>query len=218
MSTYLPDRKGLLMTMNPSTMFKLTYGLFVITAKEEEKDNGCITNTVAQITSTPNRISLTVNKINYTHDMILHTGEFNVSILSEDASFDTFHHFGFQSGRDIDKFTDYSACSRSKNGLYYITEGTNAWLSAKVIQTVDLGTHTMFIADVVAGDILSDVPSVSYTYYQKYIKPASQAPKSDKVTWVCKICGYIYEGEDIPDDFICPICKHGAADFEKVVE
>ena len=105
------------MTMNPSTMFKLTYGLFVITAKEEEKDNGCITNTVAQITSTPNRISLTVNKINYTHDMILHTGEFNVSILSEDASFDTFHHFGFQSGRDIDKFTDYSACSRSKNGL-----------------------------------------------------------------------------------------------------
>lgn len=206
------------MTMNPSTMFKLTYGLFVITAKEEEKDNGCITNTVAQVTSTPNRISLTVNKINYTHDMILHTGEFNVSILSEDASFDTFRHFGFQSGRDIDKFTDYSACSRSKNGLYYITEGTNAWLSAKVIQTVDLGTHTMFIADVVAGDILSDVPSVTYTYYQKYIKPAPQAPKSDKVTWVCKICGYVYEGEDIPDDFICPICKHGAADFEKVVE
>lgn len=206
------------MTMNPSTMFKLTYGLFVITAKEEEKDNGCITNTVAQVTSTPNRISLTVNKINYTHDMILHTGEFNVSILSEDASFDTFRHFGFQSGRDIDKFTDYSACSRSKNGLYYITEGTNAWLSAKVIQTVDLGTHTMFIADVVAGDILSDVPSVTYTYYQKYIKPAPQTPKSDKVTWVCKICGYVYEGEDIPDDFICPICKHGAADFEKVME
>ena len=206
------------MTMNPSTMFKLTYGLFVITAKEEEKDNGCITNTVAQVTSTPNRISLTVNKINYTHDMILHTGEFNVSILSEDASFDTFRHFGFQSGRDIDKFTDYSACSRSKNGLYYITEGTNAWLSAKVIQTVDLGTHTMFIADVVAGDILSDVPSVTYTYYQKYIKPAPQTPKSDKVTWVCKICGYVYEGEDIPDNFICPICKHGAADFEKVVE
>nr|WP_296191979.1 flavin reductase [uncultured Anaerobutyricum sp.] len=204
--------------MNPSTMFKLTYGLFVITAKEEEKDNGCITNTVAQVTSTPNRISLTVNKINYTHDMILHTGEFNVSILSEDASFDTFRHFGFQSGRDIDKFTDYSACSRSKNGLYYITEGTNAWLSAKVIQTVDLGTHTMFIADVVAGDILSDVPSVTYTYYQKYIKPAPQTPKSDKVTWVCKICGYVYEGEDIPDDFICPICKHGAADFEKVME
>ena len=206
------------MTMNPSTMFKLTYGLFVITAKEEEKDNGCITNTVAQVTSTPNRISLTVNKTNYTHDMILHTGEFNVSILSEDASFDTFRHFGFQSGRDIDKFTDYSACSRSKNGLYYITEGTNAWLSAKVIQTVDLGTHTMFIADVVAGDILSDVPSVTYTYYQKYIKPAPQTPKSDKVTWVCKICGYVYEGEDIPDDFICPICKHGAADFEKVME
>ena len=150
--------------------------------------------------------------------MILHTGEFNVSILSEDASFDTFRHFGFQSGRDIDKFTDYSACSRSKNGLYYITEGTNAWLSAKVIQTVDLGTHTMFIADVVAGDILSDVPSVTYTYYQKYIKPAPQTPKSDKVTWVCKICGYVYEGEDIPDDFICPICKHGAADFEKVME
>lgn len=203
--------------MNPTTMFKLTYGLFVVTAREGEKDNGCITNTASQVTDSPNRISLTVNKANYTHDMILHTGEFNVSILSEKASFDTFRHFGFQSGRDVDKFAEYSAAVRAGNGIYYVTDGTNAWLSAKVVQTVDLGTHTMFIAEVTDGEILTEDPSVTYTYYQSHIKPAPQAPKTSKTTWVCKICGYVYEGEELPPDFICPICKHGAADFEKVV-
>ena len=201
--------------MDPKSMFKLTYGLFVVTAKEGTKDNGCITNTAAQVTSDPNRISLAVNKTNYTHDMILHTGEFNVSILSEKAVFDIFKHFGFQSGRDVDKFADYKAAKRAGNGIYYITEGTNAYLSAKVVQTLDLGTHTMFIADVTDGEVLSEDASTTYTYYQTNIKPAPQPAKTEKTVWVCQICGYVYEGEQIPADFICPWCKHGAADFVK---
>lgn len=203
--------------MDNSVMFSLTYGLFVVTAREGDKDNGCITNTAAQVTDTPLRISLTVNKANYTHGMIERTGEFNVSILSEKASFDTFKHFGFQSGRDVDKFDGYTTAKRADNGIFYITEGTNAYISAKVVQSVDLGTHTMFIADVVAGEKLSDAPSTTYTYYQKNIKPAPAAPKTGKVTWVCQVCGYVYEGEELPDDFICPLCKHGAIDFKKVV-
>ena len=200
--------------MDMTAMFKLSYGLFVVTAKEGEKDNGCITNTAGQVTDTPNRITLTVNKGNYTHDMILRTGVFNVSILSEKASFDTFKHFGFQSGRDVDKFADYAAAERSANGLYYITEGTNAYLSAKVVDTMDLGTHTLFLADVTDGEVLDGAASATYAYYHSSIKPA---PAKEKETgWRCKICGYIYEGEELPADFTCPVCKHGAADFEKI--
>lgn len=202
--------------MDMTAMFKLTYGLFVVTAKDGEKDNGCITNTAAQVTSDPNRISLTVNKTNYTHDMIVKTGAFNVSILSEKAVFDTFKHFGFQSGRDVDKFADYTDCERAANGIFYITNGTNAYLSAKVVQSVDLGTHTMFIADVTDGQVLTQDASTTYTYYQTNIKPAPQQPKSKKTTWVCQICGYVYEGEELPADFVCPWCKHGPADFKKV--
>lgn len=209
-----PERRSF---MDTSVMFSLTYGLFVVTAREGDKDNGCITNTAAQVTDTPLRISLTVNKANYTHGMIERTGEFNVSILSEKASFDTFKHFGFQSGRDVNKFDGYTTAKRADNGIYYITEGTNAYISAKVVQSVDLGTHTMFIADVTGGEKLSDDPSTTYTYYQKNIKPAPAAPKTGKVTWVCQVCGYVYEGEELPADFICPLCKHGAADFKKVV-
>ena len=147
--------------------------------------------------------------------MIMKTGVFNVSILSEKATFDVFKHFGFQSGRDVDKFADYKDATRSENGLYYVTGDTNAYISGKVINTLDLGTHTMFIADVTDAEVLADVPTTSYDYYQKNIKPKPEAPK--KVTgYVCKICGYIYEGDPLPEDFICPICKHGAADFEKI--
>lgn len=196
-------------------MFKIGYGLYILTAKDGEKDNGCVINTAIQVTSTPNRISVTVNKQNYTHDMIMKTGVFNVSILSEKATFDVFKHFGFQSGRDVDKFADYKDATRSENGLYYVTGDTNAYISGKVINTLDLGTHTMFIADVTDAEVLADVPTTSYDYYQKNIKPKPEAPK--KVTgYVCKICGYIYEGDPLPEDFICPICKHGAADFEKI--
>lgn len=200
--------------MDKKAMYKLTYGLFVVTAKEGEKDNGCITNTAGQVTSTPNRISLTVHKENYTHGMIMRTGVFNVSVISEKASFGLFRHFGFQSGKTVDKFADFQAAKRTENGLLAVTEGTNAWLSAKVVQTVDLGTHTMFIADVTDAEVLSDEPSSTYAYYQSNIKNAPMPEK--KAGWRCKICGYIYEGEVLPDDFICPICKHGAADFEKI--
>lgn len=201
--------------MDNKAMFKIGYGLYILTAKDGEKDNGCVINTAIQVTSTPNRISVTVNKQNYTHDMIMKTGVFNVSILSEKATFDVFKHFGFQSGRDVDKFADYKDATRSENGLYYVTGDTNAYISGKVINTLDLGTHTMFIADVTDAEVLANVPTTSYDYYQKNIKPKPEAPK--KVTgYVCKICGYIYEGDPLPEDFICPICKHGAADFEKI--
>lgn len=205
--------------MDQSVMFKLSYGLFVLTAQENGFDNGCIINTVMQVTSTPNRISITVNKQNKTHDMVKATGLFNVSVLAEDASFDTFKHFGFQSGKNVDKFEDYGPKERSENGLYYVTAGTNSYLSGKVVQEIDLGTHTQFIADVTAGKVLSDVPSVTYTYYQNNIKPKRETPKekSGKTVWVCKICGYVYEGEELPTDFVCPLCKHGASDFEKEV-
>ena len=145
--------------MDNKAMFKIGYGLYILTAKDGEKDNGCVINTAIQVTSTPNRISVTVNKQNYTHDMIMKTGVFNVSILSEKATFDVFKHFGFQSGRDVDKFADYKDATRSENGLYYVTGDTNAYISGKVINTLDLGTHTMFIADVTDAEVLADVPT-----------------------------------------------------------
>ena len=203
--------------MDKKAMYNLSYGLFVLTARRGDKDNGCIINTAGQVTSAPNRISITVNKENFTHDMIRDTGKFNISILSETADFSLFRHFGFQSGGTADKFADYSACERSANGLYYITEGTNAFISAAVEQTVDLGTHTMFIAAVDDMEVLADEPSASYAYYQSSIKPQPEAKASQgKTAWRCTVCGYIYEGEELPADFICPLCKHPASDFEKV--
>ena len=203
--------------MNKIAIYNLTYGLFVLTARCGEKDNGCIINTAGQVTSTPNRISITVNKDNFTHDMIMESGKFNISILSEKASFDTFKHFGFQSGKTVDKFEGYSAAKRSENGIYYITEGTNSYISATVEQTLDLGTHTMFIAAVDDMEVMTDEPSASYAYYQSSIKPQPEAKASQgKTAWRCTVCGYIYEGEELPADFICPLCKHPASDFEKV--
>ena len=206
--------------MDPKAMFKLSYGLFVLTAREGEKDNGCITNTAIQVTSEPNRISIAVNKANYTHDMVMHTRKFNVSILSQEASFDTFKHFGFQSGRNVDKFADFTACKRAENGIYIITAGTTAYISAEVEQTLDLGTHTLFIAKVTDLDVLSSVSSATYEYYQNNIKPKPQAPAAPtgKTVWRCTVCGYIYEGDPIPADFICPLCKHPASDFEKITQ
>ena len=201
-------------------MYKLSYGLFVLTAKDE-KDNGCITNTAIQVTSEPNRISLAVNKSNYTHDMIIKTGIFTVSIISEDADFELFKHFGFQSGRDVDKFEGFADCKRLENGTLAITKGVNGYICGKVINTVDLGTHTLFIADVTDMEVLSDTPSATYTYYQSNIKPKPQAASAEekgKTVWRCKICGYEYEGEELPADFVCPVCKHPASDFEKVVK
>ncbi|MDY3239629.1 MAG: flavin reductase [Anaerovoracaceae bacterium] len=205
-------------TIDNDAMFKFSYGLFVLTAKDGDKDNGCIINTAAQLTSKPNRINIAVNKANFTHDMIMKTGVFNISVLSEKAEFDTFKRFGFASGRDTDKFAGFEPyAERSANGLYYVTKGVNAFMSAKVIDAHDYGTHTLFIAEVTEAQILSPDPSVTYAYYFAHIKPKPQ-PKieEEKTGWVCKICGYVYEGEDLPADFICPLCKHGAEDFEKL--
>lgn len=203
--------------MNKKAMYKLTYGLFVLTSGRDGKDSGCIINTAGQVTSEPNRISIAVNKANFTHDLVKDSGEFNLSILSEKAGFDTFRHFGFQSGREVDKFAGYTDCERSQNGLYYVTAGTNAYISATVEQAIDLGSHTLFIAAVDDMEVLSDEPSASYAYYQSSIKPKPEKPASGgKTVWRCSVCGYIYEGEELPADFTCPLCKHPASDFEKV--
>ncbi|MBQ9989989.1 MAG: flavin reductase [Lachnospiraceae bacterium] len=207
--------------MNDKALFQLTYGLYVLTAAKDGKQNGCIINTAGQVTNTPNRIQIAVNKANYTHDMILETGEFTVSMLSQEASFDLFKRFGFQSGKDVDKFEGFSGFAKGANGINYITEGCNGYISGKVEQTLYLDTHTLFIASITDMDVLNNVPSTTYSYYQDNIKPKPQAPQgegSGKTTWVCKVCGYIYDGEELPADYICPLCKHPASDFEKVVK
>lgn len=202
--------------MNNNAMFKLGYGLYVLTANVNGYNNGCIVNTVIQVTTTPNRISVTVNKDNKTHDMIKDSGKFNVSVLSVNAPFDLFKHFGFQSGKNVNKFADYDNYEKSANNIPYITEGSCAFLSATVYSCVDLGTHTMFIANVVDGDILSDDEPVTYNYYHKNIKPKPQTVEvKAESAYRCKICGYVHEGE-LSADFVCPLCKHGASDFEKI--
>lgn len=201
--------------MDTNALFKIGYGLYVLTANDGNKDNGCIVNTVMQVTSNPCQIAVAVNKQNYTNEMIRKTRKFNVSVLSEHAKFDTFKHFGFQSGKSVDKFAEFSDVKRSPNGLLYITKDTNAFMSAYVQQEIDLSTHTLFIGQLVASEILSDVPTVSYDFYQKNIKPKPEI-KTEKKGWRCKICGYVYEGDPLPEDFICPWCKHGVADFERI--
>ena len=198
-----------------SAMFSLSYGLFVLTARDGAKDNGCIINTVTQLTDSPKRISIAVNKANLTHDMIVKTGEFNVSVLSNDAPFAMFRHYGFQSGRDTDKFAGVTEMNRAANGVSYIPCCTNAYLSGKVVQTVEFETHFLFIADVTEARVLDTVPSMTYAYYFANVKPKPAALQK-QTGWVCKICGWVYEGEELPPDIVCPLCKHGAADFERL--
>ena len=200
--------------INPAAMFTLSYGLYVVTVNDGQRDSGCIVNTVTQLTDSPKRITVAINKANYTNEVIKKTGEFNVSVLSQDATFHQFQQFGFSSGRDTDKFEGCGYFDRSANGLRYVPENTNAYLSAKVVDSLEFETHTLFIADVTEAQVLSDVPSVTYSYYFEHIKPKPQPSAQKKKGWVCKICGYVYEGETLPPDFICPLCKHGAADFE----
>ena len=206
--------------MDKKAMYKLSYGLFVLTAKDEEKDNGCIINTAIQASSMPNQLSICVNKANLTHDMIVKTCKFTVSVISQDAGFDLFKHFGFQSGKDVDKFTNFEKCKRGENSIYYITEGTNAYISVNVSKTEDLGSHTMFIGEITDMEVLSETPSVTYDYYLKNIKPQPEnigTTTEGKTIWRCTICGYEYVGEELPKDFVCPLCKHPASDFEKVI-
>ena len=206
--------------MNKKAMYKLSYGLFVLTATENGKDHGCIINTAVQAATEPNQLSICVNKANYTHDMIMRTGEFNVSTINQNADFELFKHFGFQSGKEANKFENFLNFKRSKNGISYITKGINSYISVKVNKTVDLGSHTMFIGEITDMDVLNDVPSATYEYYLNNIKPKPEAvgtTNNGQTIWRCTICGYEYVGEELPDDFVCPLCKHPASDFEKVV-
>ena len=198
--------------MDNNALFKLSYGLYVLTARQGEKDNGCIINTVMQVTDTPKQIQIAVNKQNYTHDMVAATGEFNISVLSEKTVYFIFQHYGFQSGRDVDKFATIPA-PRTANGIRYVAGVSNAVLSCKVVSFTDCGTHTLFLAEVTDAQVLSDAPSMTYQYYFDHVKPKPQPTGGEK--WVCKICNYVYEGEELPPDFICPWCKHGVEDFEK---
>ena len=199
-----------------SALFRIGYGLYVVTTRDGEKDNGCIVNTVSMLTSEPTRIVVFVDKHNYTEELIRKTGIFNVSVLTESVPFDVFKQFGFVSGRDVDKFAG-KQYPRTANGLYYLPEHTNAVISAKVVAEHDYGTHTLFVAEVTDATTLSSEKSVTYAYYQSNIKQSPAAsPKQESAVekWVCTVCGYVHEGP-LPDDFICPWCKHPATDFEK---
>lgn len=206
------------MALDPTALFTLSYGLYVLTAREGGRDLGCIVNTVTQLTENPTRIAVSVNKQNFTNEVIQRTGVFNVSVLTEAATMDLFRHFGFQSGRDVDKFAGRTD-PVSENGLRYISGPANALISGKVEQAIDCGTHMLYIALVTEARKLSDAPSMTYAYYFANVKPKPQpkpAQEKPRRGFVCRICGYFYEGDELPPDFICPLCKHGAADFEPV--
>ncbi len=198
---------------NPAALFNIGYGLYVVTSNDGKKDNGLIVNTVTQVTNTPNRIAVTINKENYSHHIIKQTGKLNINCLSTDTPFSVFEQFGFQSGRNADKFKDCDVL-RSDNGLVFLSRHINSFLSLKVENYVDLDTHGMFICSVTESRVINDHETMTYTYYQNHVKPKPQT--DGKKGYVCKICGYVYEGEPLPEDFICPLCKHGAADFEKI--
>lgn len=196
-----------------TALFKIGYGLYVVTSNDGKKDNGLIVNTVTQVTDTPNRVAVTINKQNYSHHVIKQTGIMNVNCLPTAAPFKVFETFGFQSGRTVDKFADCTPL-RSDNGLVFLPRYINAFMSLKVEQYVDFGTHGMFICSITEARVISNAETMTYTYYQNNVKPKPQT--EGKKGFVCKICGYIYEGDVLPDDFICPLCKHGAADFEPI--
>ena len=197
--------------IDPTALFSIGYGLYVVTSNDGTKDNGLIVNTVTQLTDKPNRIAVTINKLNWSCDVIAKSGVLNVSTLSQDAPFKVFEHFGFQSGKDVNKFDSWTGVQRSANGLLFLDKYANSYISCKVINQIDLQTHVMFICDVTQCVKLNDAETMTYSYYHKHVKPQ---PESDKKGFVCKICGYVYEGSELPEDIICPLCKHGAADFE----
>ena len=196
-----------------SALFNIGYGLYVITSNDGKKDNGLIVNTVCQVTNTPNRIAVTINKENYSHHVIQQTGKMNLNCLSVDAPFSVFENFGFKSGRVADKFNDIEIL-RSDNGLAFLPKYINSFMSLKVDEYIDLDTHGMFICSITESRVITNAETMTYTYYQDNVKPKPQV--EGKKGFVCKICGYVYEGEELPDDFICPLCKHGAADFEPI--
>ncbi len=196
-----------------TALFKIGYGLYVVTSNDGKKDNGLIVNTVTQVTNQPNRIAVCINKQNYSHHTIKNTGVMNVNCLSVEAPFSVFENFGFQSGKNVDKFQSFETL-RSDNGLVFLPKYINSFMSLKVEDYIDLDTHGMFICSVTEARVISDKETMSYTYYQNNVKPKPET--EGKKGWVCKICGYIYEGDELPEDFICPLCKHGVADFEPI--
>ena len=196
-----------------TALFNIGYGLYVVTSNDGKKDNGLIVNTVTQVTNAPNRIAVTINKENYSHHVIKQTGKMNINCLTVDAPFAVFEKFGFTSGRNADKFAECEPL-RSDNGLVFLPRHINSFMSLKVEQYVDLDTHGMFICSVTEARVLSDRETMTYTYYQNNVKPKPQT--DGKKGYVCKVCGYIYEGDTLPEDFVCPLCKHGAADFEEI--
>lgn len=198
--------------INPTALFNIGYGLYIITAREGNKDNGCIVNAVTQLTDKKLRVAVTINKQNLTHDMIKNTGVMNVNCLTEETPFAVFEYFGFQSGNSVDKFVS-PHLNRSENGLVTQPDYSNAFFSLKVEQEIDLDSHTLFICEVTEAKTLSDKPTMTYTYYHKNVKPK---PEKKSKGWVCTVCGYVYEGEELPEDFICPLCKHGVDAFKKL--
>ena len=199
--------------MNPKALYNLTYGVYLLSAQEDGKDNACIINTAVQVANNPTRISIAAIKGNLTHDMILRTGKCNLSAITKDAEFSLFQHFGLQSGRNVDKFADFPHVARSTNGLYYLTKWSNAWMSLQVTESFDLGSHTLFIGELLDADVQSSGDCCTYSYYQTTIKQAAPKPAAKK-GWRCKVCGYVHEGETLPEGFLCPLCKHGPEDFE----
>ena len=196
-----------------TALFRIGYGLYVVTSYDGKKDNGLIVNTVIQLTDTPNRVAVNINKANYSHHVIKQTGMLNVNCLSTEAPFSVFQQFGFQTGRSVDKFAGQTV-HRSDNGLVFLDKYINAFMSLKVEDYVDLGTHGMFICSVTEARVMSNQETMTYTYYQNNVKPKPET--EGKKGFVCKVCGYIYEGDELPADYICPLCKHGAADFEPI--
>ena len=199
--------------LDPAALFQIGYGLYVITTQDGEKDNGCIVNTVMQVTSNPTLVAVAINKQNYTCDIVRKTGRMNVNCLTQDTPFDVFRNFGFQSGRNADKFGT-EKYRRSDNGLIVLPEHVGAFLSLAVEQSMDLGSHILFLCSVNESQVIEKAENMTYSYYQSHVKPKPQKQEQKKKGYVCKICGYVYEGDTLPDDFICPICKHGAEDFE----
>lgn len=198
---------------DPTALFKIGYGLYVVTCNDGKKQNGQIVNTVSQVANNPERLAVSLNKANYTAEVVRRTGIMNVCTLNEQTPFQEFKHFGFQSGRNVDKFADYTHYALAVNGVAYLTKYANAFISLKVFDTVDMGSHWMFICDITESVVLNSVETMTYSFYQKNVKPK---PEAEKKGWVCDICGYVYEGEELPEDFICPLCKHPASDFSKL--
>lgn len=200
--------------MNPKALYHITYGLYLLSVRSYGQDNACVINTAIQVASDPLRIAVSVNKGNQTHEMIMESGRFNVSALTSDAPFSLFQRFGMQSGRDVNKFIGFEDVVRADNGILRLSRYASAYMSAKLVRTVDLGSHTLFIAELEDAQVIGEGEPCTYGYYQSDIKPRPQQAK--KTTWVCKVCGHVYEGEELPDDYICPLCKHGKEDFEKI--